>query len=157
MKILVPASIALIATLPACAKKPAADDAAAPTASAKPTDGPAPKQSAPTASADAPEAPPKELSGCEKVLADFDQVLSAATFQCKKDTDCSCFPGQLSKIPDHDCGGVVEKASGKKLDALYAAAKKDGCGTMAQCEPWSCEPICEDGRCQRGPRDKKKK
>lgn len=140
-----------------CASKPPTGSAAAPAESAQPTEPPKSDGPGPAASTE-PEtpAPPKELKGCDKTLHDFDEALSAAKNECKKDADCACFPGQLSKIPGNDCGGVVDKPTGKKLDALVKDAKKNGCGTMAQCEPWTCEPICEEGRCQRGPRAKKK-
>lgn len=156
-KIAITLSLSLLLALGACGKKPAAEEAAAPVESAKPAEKPTTDDPGTTASAE-PEkaAPPKELKGCDKTLHDFDEALSAAKYECKKDADCSCFPGQLSKIPGNDCGGVVDKPTGKKLDALVKDAKKNGCGTMAQCEPWTCEPICEEGRCQRGPRAKKK-
>ena len=143
-------------SLSSCASKPPADAAAPPAESAKADDSPKAEDPGPPAPAE-PEAaaPPKELKGCDKTLHDFDEALSAATYACKKDADCGCFPGQLSKIPGNDCGGIVEKATAKKLDALVKDAKKNGCGTMAQCEPWTCEPICDEGRCQRGPRKKK--
>lgn len=152
--------LALVLSLAACGQKPAAGEAAAPVESAKPaepekSDKPEakPAESAPPEAA----APPKELKGCDKTLHDFDEALSASKGDCKKDADCVCFPGQLSKIPGNDCGGITDKATGKKLDALVKDAKKNGCGTMAQCEPWTCEPICEEGKCQKGPREKKKK
>lgn len=158
MKLLFTASLALVCALSACGKKPATEEAAAPVESAKPAEPEKAEPEAKPAESAAPEAaaPPKELKGCDKTLHDFDEALSAAKNECKKDADCTCFPGQLSKIPGNDCGGIVDKATGKKLDALVKDAKKNGCGTMAQCEPWTCEPICEEGKCQRGPREKKK-
>ncbi|MBK7585038.1 MAG: hypothetical protein IPI67_33215 [Myxococcales bacterium] len=142
--------------LAACASKPPADVPETPAPSAKSDAVEKPDESPAASSAPVAEAPPKELKGCDKTLHDFDELLTAATFACKKDADCGCFPGQLSKAPGNDCGGVVEKATSKKLDVLVKDAKKNGCGTMAQCEPWTCEPICDEGRCQRGPRQKKK-
>jgi len=151
-------TLSFLFALAACGKPPATDGAAAPAESAKPAveapkvEGPGPAPSAEPVAAQ----PAKELKGCDKTLHDFDELLSAAKNECKKDADCACFPAQLSKIPGNDCGGIVDKATSKKLDALVKEAKKNGCGTMAQCEPWTCEPICEDGRCQKGPREKKK-
>lgn len=140
----------------ACGKKPEAEGAATPTPSAAPSATSASDKPAESAEPVA-AAPPKELKGCEKVLHDFDEALSAATFACSKDTDCKCYGAGLSKTPGSECGGIVEAQTAKKLDALTKDAKKDGCGTMAQCEPWSCEPICDNGRCQRGPREKSEK
>lgn len=157
MKISFITALSLSLALPSCASKAPATAAAPPADSAKVEATPKADDPGATASAEPEPAPvPKELKGCDKTLHDFDEALSAATYACKKDADCACFPGQLSKIPGNDCGGIVEKATGKKLDALVKDAKKNGCGTMAQCEPWTCEPICDEGRCQRGPRAKKK-
>ncbi len=149
-------TLSFLLAFAACGKKPATEEAAAPVESAKPAE-PEKSESKPADSAE-PEAaaPPKELKGCDKTLHDFDELLTAAKNECKKDADCGCFPAQLSKIPGNDCGGVVDKATSKKLDGLVKDAKKNGCGTMAQCDPWTCEPICEEGRCQKGPREKKK-
>jgi hypothetical protein len=147
-------SLTFLVSLAACGKKPAVKDAAAPAESAKPSEAAEPATE-PKAAAEPVEAPPKELKGCDKTLHDFDEALTAASHECKKDADCGCFPPQLSKVPGNDCGGIVDKKALKKLDALVKDAKKNGCGTMAQCEPWTCEPICEEGRCQRGPRAKK--
>lgn len=153
-----PLTLSFLLALAACGKKPAAEEAAAPVESAKPeSEAPKKEEPGPSASAEPEAAPPKELKGCDKTLHDFDELLSSAKNECKKDADCGCFPAQLSKIPGNDCGGVVDKATSKKLDALVKDAKKNGCGTMAQCDPWTCEPICEEGRCQKGPREKKKK
>jgi hypothetical protein len=149
------ALVALLALAPlACAHKEPSGGSAAPQASATPE----PEESAaaetePAASA-AP-APAAELTGCEKTLADFDKALAEATYSCTKDKDCECFDTALSQKPGNECGGVVDGPTGKKLAKIAKQAKKDGCANSASCEPWTCAPICDEGRCQKGPRKKK--
>lgn len=151
--------LVLGAATSACAHKAPSGADTTPTSSATPEPAESaaasePESAEPAASA-APE-PPKELTGCEKVLDDFDKTLAAASNECKKDSDCVCFPGALANARGSECGGVVDSAAGKKLATIAKQAKKDGCANSASCEPWTCAPICEAGRCEKGPRKKKK-
>lgn len=139
----------------ACGQKSTSGPSTTPAASAPaPSAEPAEAAEATEAEAKAEDAPKKPLSPCDQKLAEFDKVLSEATFECKKDKDCGCFETGLSRKPGQECGGVTDSAAAKKLAEIAKAAKKDACGTNAMCEPWTCDPICDNGRCQKGPRGK---
>lgn len=149
-------ALSLLSVAAACGQKsttgPATTPAAsAPAASAEPSEAPKATEGEQETEA---ETPKKPLTPCDEKLTEFDKVLTEATFECKKDKDCGCFETGLSRKPGQECGGVTDKAAAKKLDVIAKAAKKEACGTNAMCEPWTCDPICENGRCQKGPRDK---
>jgi len=113
-------------------------------------------ESASASASGAPSAAPV-ATGCEGKMQEFDKVLSEATYNCSKDADCQCFPGGLSRGRGSECGGIVEVATGKKLAAIEKAAKPMSCSNGSMCEPWTCDPICEENRCQKGPRKAPKK
>jgi len=150
--------IALFVVLAAsgCGQKSTTSPAAAPEASGAPAAAPAEAETPVTEEpkTEEPAAAPKPLTPCEQKMADFDKTLSEASFACKKDSDCRCYEGNLSRHPGSECGGVVDSKAAKTLGEIAKAAKKDGCGTNAMCEPWTCDPICENSRCQKGPREK---
>lgn len=156
--------LSLVVVVAACGKS-AGPDATSPAASAAPpaesageTEAPPADSSEPAEKGDKgePDKPveKKDLTGCEKHFADFDKILSTATYTCKKDADCGCFDVQVSRTPGSECGGVVEKALAKKLDVISQAAKKESCATSAMCEAWTCDPVCEAGQCRKTPKKK---
>jgi hypothetical protein len=143
-------SIALVTV--GCGKSSGTAPAAAPTPSAEPAathDEPAAEESAEPAAEEK-----KPLSVCDQAIADFDKALEEASYECKKDSDCGCFEAGLSRKPGNECGGVTDKAAAKKLAQITKASKKDACSNGAMCEPWTCVPICEESRCQKGPHKK---
>src|SRR5262245_23699486 len=137
-----------------CGSSGSAPAAPAPTASAAAPPEP-PPSAEPAASASAEPAP--KLTGCDAKIADFDKALSEATNECNKDADCACYASGLSHNRGGECGGVVDAPTGKKLSVIERAAKPNACSNGYPCEPWTCVPICEDHRCQKGPREKAKK
>jgi hypothetical protein len=147
-------TIALMIALSAagCGQKSSTAPAASPTPSAEPaaaTDEPKAEASSEPAAEEK-----KPLSVCDQAIADFDKTLQEASYECKKDADCGCFEAGLSRKPGNECGGVTDKAAAKKLADITKASKKDACSNGAMCEPWTCVPICEESRCQKGPRKK---
>jgi hypothetical protein len=156
--------LSLVVAAAACGKS-GTPDAAGPAASAEPpaaetpetpaAETPEPDEKA-EETTDSSEKPveKKDLTGCEKHFAEFDKLLSTATYSCKKDTDCGCFDVQVSRTPGSECGGVVEKTLSKKLEAISKAAKKESCATSAMCEAWTCDPVCDSGQCRKTPKKK---
>jgi hypothetical protein len=160
MKKILVLPLSLVVAAAACGK-PA--EPASPAASATPTAESPSEPEAPPADSSEPSAEPdksekpvekKDLTGCEKHFAEFDKLLGTATYACKKDADCGCFDVQVSRTPGSECGGVVEKALAKKLDAISQAAKKESCATSAMCEAWTCDPVCDSGQCRKTPKKK---
>lgn len=135
----------------ACSSNPApVPAAAAPAPSAE-------ASSEPTAAEETPPAPTASaapLKGCPAHLAEFDETLATATSECSHDADCMCFADGLAHARGSECGGVVDAKTGKKLAAIQRKAKKDNCSNGSMCEPWTCAPVCEGGRCQKGARKK---
>lgn len=141
--------LALAILLLGCGTTPPPAPAPAPTA--EPTsEAAAPVESA----APAVTASAAPLKGCPAVLAEFDETLATSTSECSRDLDCLCFADGLARARGSECGGVVDAKTGKKLEAIARKAKKDNCSNGSMCEPWTCAPVCEGGRCQKGSRKK---
>jgi hypothetical protein len=149
---MIPRNIAVLLALMAssCGQKSPSSKVAAP----EPSADPAQSSEAPTSATPEEPAAAKPLSVCDQRIADFDKTLKEASYECKKDADCGCYEAGLSRTPGYECGGVTDKAAAKKLDEITKASKKDACSNGAMCEPWTCAPICEESRCQKGPRKK---
>jgi len=129
---MVRASLVALALLVACREEPPPKPAPAP----PPVVAPAP------APADAPAAARK----CDDVQADFDRAVTAATaLDCATDADCGCYPGGVS--PRHGCGGVVNRATVAKAEALKAEMHTVTCVISIACAAWSCQPACVAGHC----------
>ena len=125
---------------------------AAPSASpsAEPKKEPEPAQSAaPVVSKE-----PIPVTDCNSAMDEYDRLLGTATYECAKDKDCKCYEGTISRARGHECGGVTDAKTVKEMDAVSKKGKKMSCSNSARCEPWTCDPICEEGRCQKGPHKK---
>lgn len=131
-------------------KAPSAGSAAPSAESAEPEKEPEPAASA------APAAPkgPIEVTDCNSAMDEYDRLLGTATYECAKDKDCKCYEGRYSRDHGHECGGVADAKTVKELEVVAKKGKKMSCANNAQCEAWTCDPICEEGRCQKGPRKK---
>ena len=142
----------------ACQHGPAKDGAAAGAASATPSAAPSAEpekepEPAPSA-APAVSKDPIPVTDCNSAMDEYDRLLGSATYECAKDKDCKCYEGIYSRDHGHECGGVIDAKTVKELEAVGKKGKKMGCANNARCEPWTCDPICEEGRCQKGPHKK---
>jgi hypothetical protein len=142
-----------------CQHSPAHSGNTGPAASVGPSAEPS-AESEPAASATPSAAPdvsrdPIPVSDCESAMNEYDRLLSTATYECTKDKDCKCFDGMFSRARGQECGGVIDAKTQKEMDVVARKAKKMRCSNGVRCEPWTCDPICEEGRCQNGPRAKK--
>lgn len=91
--------------------------------------------------------PPKtaKLGRCERIIADYARVLERAPLTCVKDADCGCYNGGVG--PRAGCGGVAERATLSRLDALWKKFRAAGCRYTQHCGPWQCRPLCRRGKC----------
>ncbi|MFO0551321.1 MAG: hypothetical protein U0271_23225 [Polyangiaceae bacterium] len=101
---------------------------------------------APSVSASATSAPKDR---CADLSDRFRAVMKQATGVCKTDADCGCFQ---PVVEEAGCGGITDKATTDRLDALTSqflssANGQRACSWPHQCGPWACEPVCQRGRC----------
>ncbi|MBU1241219.1 hypothetical protein KKF84_22515 [Myxococcota bacterium] len=90
--------------------------------------------------------PSKPADPCDAVRKEAVAVLAKATNQCKTPGDCGCYnPVDTS----FGCGGVTDKPTSKKLQAIEDRFHKQKCEWPRQCKAWTCAPRCNNGRCSK--------
>jgi hypothetical protein len=101
---------------------------------------------APVPSASASATSPQQ-SDCAGYQAAYNDELARSANACNKDADCTCYNGGITK--EHGCGGITDKTTAAKIEAIAKEAKAHNCGSGIQCAAWSCMPICsKSGKCE---------
>jgi hypothetical protein len=127
---------------------------ASPEASTRePASSPTPATAAPTAapaassSGGTEEPTPDPITHpCVVAAAQYSIAIDESTADCRSDADCGCYQGGIGK---GGCGGVLNKKSVKKLDAIAKQFHEMKCPVTTHCAPWICKPRCEGGACRK--------
>lgn len=77
----------------------------------------------------------------------YDQAIASGSTSCKSDADCGCYQGGIGE--KSGCGGVLNKESVKKLDAIAKEFHDMHCKISRNCAAWKCRPHCQAGACER--------
>ncbi|HEY1957104.1 MAG TPA: hypothetical protein VGH28_15900 [Polyangiaceae bacterium] len=98
----------------------------------------------------APRAPRADAgaspAACASTLASYDALVVAGG-ACSVDADCECFQGGVST--KSACGGVTDRATATKLEALRAEYEHASCDALS-CAASLCRPVCVGERCTNG-------
>ena len=89
-------------------------------------------------------APTSATGACVVHQDAFRVALASATGTCATNDDCGCYNPVIAEA---GCGGITDAATASRLRAIEDAWRSDGCQWPHQCGPWSCEPVCREGRC----------
>jgi len=92
-------------------------------------------------------APGKALDPCAEIIEAYARTLEKAGLSCRVDGDCACYQGGVG--PRAGCGGVANRETVARLDALWEKFRAAGCGYTQHCGPWECTPRCHQGQCVR--------
>jgi hypothetical protein len=91
-------------------------------------------------------APIEPVDACGDLIAEYASILDASSGTCATDADCGCYQGGVG--PRAGCGGVTDRTSTTRLDALLERYRNAGCNYTQLCGPWACNPRCNAGRCE---------
>ncbi|MCC6899762.1 MAG: hypothetical protein IT377_12355 [Polyangiaceae bacterium] len=83
---------------------------------------------------------------CVVTAAQYSIAIEKGSDACASDSDCDCYQGGIGKS---GCGGVLNKESVSKLDAIAKSFHGMKCQLAVDCAAWACEPRCEAGHCKR--------
>jgi hypothetical protein len=134
-------ALAVIMAMSGCGKEQPPD-------TAKPTAPITPSGTTATTGAVAPRAA-APAAVCEVKVDELNAAVAAGG-SCTTDTGCTCFNGGVS--PKYGCGGVTDKATATKIEAIAREFAAGSCKSGINCAAWSCQPICTAGKCVNGPR-----
>jgi hypothetical protein len=84
---------------------------------------------------------------CVVKAVNYDQAIESGSTACKTDADCGCYQGGIGD--KSGCGGVLNRASVKKLDDIAKEFHDMKCKITQDCAAWACRPHCEAGACVR--------
>jgi hypothetical protein len=89
--------------------------------------------------------PKKAGDPCAEIIEAYARTLDKAGLSCRVDGDCACYQGGVG--PQAGCGGVANRETVARLDALWQRFRAAGCGYTQHCGPWVCTPRCHQGQC----------
>ncbi len=122
--------------------EPTATAAAQSTATTAP-----PATAAPIPARDTDPTPDPITHPCVVKAVNYDQAIESGSTACQTDADCGCYQGGIGD--KSGCGGVLNKESVKKLDAIAKEFHEMDCKISRHCAAWACQPRCEAGACKR--------
>lgn len=91
-----------------------------------------------------PAVAPPPGDPCDVHRAAFRAALASATGACTADAECGCYDPVVGEA---GCGGITDGATAARLSAIEADFHRDDCPWPHMCGPWSCTPVCREGRC----------
>ena len=91
-----------------------------------------------------------EEESCEAQVAAITAVLNSGSTACETTADCGCYGGGMG--PRSKCGGLANSDTLARLAPLQRRFRASDCYPTQHCGPWSCVPVCREGRCQNSPR-----
>ena len=108
---------------------------------------PEPSAVAPLVPPAAPPVPAAVADPCEVHRASFRAAIASATGTCTADAECGCFNPVVGEA---GCGGITDAVTAARMAAIEAAFHAADCPWPHACGPWSCTPVCREGRCVNG-------
>jgi hypothetical protein len=87
---------------------------------------------------------PPPTPACPAIASRFRDTLAHAPGTCHVDADCGCYDPVVEEV---GCGGVTDRATATRLQAIEAEFLGVGCPWPHLCAAIACTPVCHEGRC----------
>ena len=82
---------------------------------------------------------------CRRAVRELEREVAKLPSRCTEDADCTCYNGGVRDVTN--CGGVSERATASRMNALTDELRKARCSPSVACAASVCSARCVSGVC----------